>query len=203
MRYIATALIIIGIAILVFIFGPVIKEEVRYRVDQIDHITYSLDAPGQGTFEKQLVPPNTDFSIVIPKIGAVAPIIENVDPSNPQEILIGFEKGVAQVAGTVVPADKEGNMYLFAHSTDAFYKVNTYNAIFYLIDKLQNGDEIDIFYRGIQYKYVVYDKKVVSPDSSQYFGVILPGEKTLTLQTDYPPGTTLKRLVVLAKETGT
>lgn len=199
MKYFSTALILIGIAIFLIIFGPVLKQEIRYKVDQIDHVTYSLDTMGQGTFEKKLTPPNTTYSIVIPKIAAVAPVIANVDPSDPNKYLPALKKGVAQAISDVTPYD-EGNIFLFAHSTDAFYNVNTYNAVFYLIGKLEKGDEIDIFYNNKLFKYEVYDKKVVSPDSSQYFGTLIPGEKTLTLQTCYPPGTTLKRLIVLAKQ---
>lgn len=199
MKYISTAFILVGFAVLLFIFGPVLKEETKYNTDKIAHVTYSLSSLGQGTFEKKLTPPNTTFSIVIPKIDAVAPIIANVDASNPDKYLSALRKGVAQAAGTALPYDI-GNMYLFAHSTDAFYNVNTYNAVFYLIGKLTPGDEIDIFYNDKLFKYQVYDKKVVDPNSSQYFGTLIKGEKTLTLQTCYPPGTTLKRLIVLAKQ---
>jgi sortase A len=199
MRYFAYGLILLGLSILLFIFWPVINQEIKYKIDQAAHVTYSLNAPGKGTFEKQITPPNTDYSIVIPKIGATAPIIENVDPSNSKKYLAALRKGVAHAADTGVPGFV-GNVFLFAHSTDAFYNVSSYNAVFYLIGKLENGDEIDIFYRGKLIKYAVYDKKVVEPESSQYFGTLLPDEKTLTLQTCYPPGTTLKRLVVLAKQ---
>jgi sortase A len=199
MRWIAYFLIFSGIVIVLAIFGPVLKEEAQYNFDQISHIKYVIGTEQLNTFEKPLTPPNTDFSIIIPKIGAVAPIIDNVDPSDQKKYLAALRKGVAHAAGTGLP-DEVGNVYLFAHSTDAFYNVSAYNAVFYLIGKLKSGDEIDIFYQGKLIKYQVYDKKVVGPDSSQYFGSILPDEKTLTLQTCYPPGTTLKRLVVLAKQ---
>jgi sortase A len=157
-----------------------------------------------NTFEKPLTPPNTDFSIIIPKIAAVAPIVDNVDASDPKKYLSALRKGVAHAAGTANPG-KEGNVYLFAHSTDTFWNVNTYNAIFYLIGKLGKGDEIDIYFQDKLIKYQVYDKKVVDANSSQYFhlsaeALAEAGGKTLTLQTCYPPGTTLKRLVVLAKQ---
>jgi LPXTG-site transpeptidase (sortase) family protein len=199
MKYLSLAFILIGISTLLFIFGPVLKEEIKYQTDQKTHVTYSLDAIGQGTFEKKLTPPNTDFSIVIPAIGAVAPVIENVDAGNPKKYLSALRQGVAHAAGTTLPYDN-GNMFLFAHSSDSFYSLNTYNAIFYLIGKLRPGDEVNIFYNDKLFKYEVYDKKVVSSDSSQYFGTLIEGEKTLTLQTCYPPGTALKRLVVLAKQ---
>ena len=179
-------MIFIGLATLALIFAPVIKEETVYQVRKI--IKTPVD----------LTPPNTDFSIVIPKLSAVAPIVPGVDATDPKKYLSALRRGVAHAAGTSLPGE-EGNTYLFAHSTDAFYNVSAFNAVFYLIGKLDSGDEIEIFYKGEKIKYEVYDKKVVDADSSQYFGKIGEG-KTLTLQTCYPPGTTLKRLVVLARE---
>ncbi len=186
MRRLSNVLVFLGIATLALIFAPVLKEETIYRVHQIVKT------------QADLTPPNKDFSIVIPKIDAVSPIIANVDTSDPKNYLPALKRGVAHAAGTSLP-DEEGNVYLFAHSTDTFYNASYYNAVFYLIGKLNDGDQISIFYKGKEIKYEVYDKKVVSPDSSQYFGKIGDG-KTLTLQTCYPPGTTLKRLVVLARE---
>ncbi len=190
MKVVSSILILVGIGLLVFIFYPIAREEVKYSAHQV---LPTIVKPAD------LTPPNKDFSIVIPKIEAVAPVIANVDTTDSKKYLPALKKGVAQAKGTALPG-QTGNVYLFAHSTDAFYNVSYYNAVFYLIGKLQKGDEVDIFYKGNLIKYQVFDKKVVNPDSSQYFGTILPGEKTLTLQTCYPPGTTLKRLVVLAKE---
>lgn len=199
MKWVANILIFIGFVILVYIFFPVLKEEGKYALDQASHVKYVVGEEQLNTFEKPLMPPNTDFSIIIPKIGAVAPIVDNVDATNPDKYLPALKKGVAHAAGTGVPG-QIGNVYLFAHSTDAFWNVNTYNAVFYLIGKLQPGDEIDVYYQGSLHKYQTYLRAVVEPDSTQYLGALNPGEKTLTLQTCYPPGTTLKRLIVLAKE---
>lgn len=200
MKTVANIIIFLGIVLIIFIFYPVIKAEVNYSFDKALNVQYSTNIQNSDLFKKPLVPPNKDFSIVIPKIAAVAPIVAGVDPTNPKVYLPALKKGVAQAKGTALPGDV-GNVYLFAHSTDSFWNVSTYNAIFFLIGKLQSGDEIDIFYNGNLIKYQVYDKKVVSADSSQYFRTLIKGEKTLTLQTCYPPGTTFERLVVLAKQT--
>lgn len=189
---ISTILISAGIILLILIFAPIVKEETKYNFHQA--VRTIVKTP-----PKDLTPPNTNFSIVIPKIEAVAPIIANVDATDSKKYLPALKRGVAQAAGTKLPG-QVGNVYLFAHSTDAFYNVAAYNAVFYLIGKLNSGDEIDIYYKGVKIKYEVYDKKVVSADSTQYLGTLISGEKTLTLQTCYPPGTTLKRLVVLAKQ---
>lgn len=193
---IGNILIVIALIVLGVTFFPVAKEELKYNLNKTLNVNYSLN-PKEGSQEKKLDPPNTDFSIVIPKIGAVAPIIANVDPSDSKKYLPALRNGVAHALGTKYPGE-EGNTYLFAHSTDSFYNVGRYNAVFYLIGKLDSGDEIDLFYKGKKLTYVVYDKKVVDANASEYLGKIGDGS-TLTLQTCYPPGTTLKRLIVLAR----
>lgn len=83
---------------------------------------------------------------------------------------------------------------------DAFYNVGRYNAVFFLLGKLENGDEIDIFYNNERYKYQVINKKVVNPEAVAEYLRENSGQQTLTLQTCYPPGTTLRRLIVVAKK---
>jgi len=183
--FVANLLIIIALLLIYLIFAPVLSEETKYQVHKI-------------TRQVNLIPPNYDFSIVIPKINAVAPVIANVDPFNQKEFLNVLKKGVAHAKGTVLPGEN-GNVYIFAHSTDAFYNVGAYNAVFYLIGKLEQGDEIFIYYQGKKITYKVYDKKVVGPADTRYL-YKLTDKNTLTLQTCYPPGTTLRRLVVLAEE---
>lgn len=198
MRTFGNLLIIVSLGILVFIFGPALKEEIKYRLNQMSHVKYSLNTEVEGTFEKPLTPPNTDFSIVIPKIAAVAPIVANVSSQDKYEYLKALKKGVAHAKGSALPGE-DGNVYLFAHSTDSFLNVNLYNAVFYLIGKLEKDDEIDIFYKGNLIKYQVIEKKVVAANDTKYLGK-LGDENTLTLQTCYPPGTTFKRLIVVAKQ---
>jgi len=181
---ISSLLVFISVSLLIFIFYPVTKEEIKYQVNKTI------------VKEEDLTPPNKDFSIVIPKIGAVAPIIKNVDPLNKNIFLPALKKGVAHARGTSLP-NENGNVYLFAHSTDAFYNVSSYNAVFYLIGKLEKDDEIKIYFNNIEYSYRVTDKMVVNADDSKYLTQTTI-EKILTLQTCYPPGTTLKRLVVIA-----
>lgn len=197
-RFLPIFFVFSGIFLLFSVFWPVIKQEVKYSFDRLAHIKYSVNVEEESSFEKPLVVPNTDFAIAIPKIGAVAPVIENVDPLNKTEYLQALKEGVAHARGTALPMDK-GNVYIFAHSTDAFYNVGKYNAVFYLLEKLTVGDEIYIYYRGQKIKYLVQEVKVVSPDAIEYLTKDTE-EKTLTLQTCYPPGTTFKRLVVIAKQ---
>ena len=191
MKFVGGILIISGIVILLFTFGPVAKEEVGYQFNQLSGGGYSS--------EQSITPVDTGFGIVITKININAKIFPEIDSQNPQEFLPILKKGVAHAKGSAYP-DQDGNVFLFAHSTDAFYNVAHYNAVFFLIGKLEKGDEIDIFYKDKRYKYEVIEKAVVSPDMLGQYVKEHTGGKTLTLQTCYPPGTTLKRLLVIVKQ---
>jgi len=192
LSFLGTFLIFLAIVLLVLIFWPVVKEEVKYDLNKV------AKAVKVEKVEKNLTPPNTDFSIVIPKIGAVAPVFANIDSQDPKAFLPVLKKGVAHAKGTVFPG-QTGNVYIFAHSTDAFYNVSSYNAVFYLLGKLRKGDEIIVYYKGEKLRYSVSEVKVVDAKNVEYLGNFADGN-TLTLQTCYPPGTTLKRLVVVARE---
>lgn len=210
-------------------FGPTIYYEIQFRIVQARGIHYTVVEPvasegssfgdilksqgevlpqNSGGFasvlsgpkEQILVPKDTNFSILIPKIGANAKVIPNVDPSNENEFLFALQSGVAHAKGTVFPG-MPGNIYLFAHSTDNFWNVGRYNAIFYLLKDLSKGDEIVVFFENIRHNYVVSESKIVdSSDVSQLTkkqSVLNP--ETLILQTCWPPGTAWKRLLVFAK----
>lgn len=199
-------LILISLLGFIFTFGQPLLNEGEYQVKKTLKITnYINDIPDNpetkntNILNRELTPPNLDFSIIIPKIGAVAPVISNVDPFDEKVFLSALRRGVAHAKSTSYPG-MEGNIYIFAHSTDAFYNVGRYNAVFYLIGKLGVGDEIYLYYKGAKYTYVVFDKMVVDPSALEYLDPIEPGSSTLTLQTCYPPGTTLRRLIVLSRE---
>lgn len=202
-RIFSLFLIFGGLAILIFLFGPLVKEELRYRFDQWGGFRYSLEADPQ--FPQPQIRPidvyDRQFGIVIPKIRVNEAVFSEVDPQNPSEYLPILKMGVAHAKGSAYP-DKQGNVYLFAHSADAFYNVGRYNAVFFLIGKLEKGDEVDIFYQDQRYQYEVIAKGVVEELGIKSYldkTISKDDKNTVTLQTCYPPGTTLKRLLVVAK----
>lgn len=149
--------------------------------------------------EQILIPKDTEFNVLIPKIGANAKVFPNVDSTNQNSFLPVLKSGVAHAKGTVFPGSP-GNIYLFAHSTDSFWNVGRYNAIFYLLKNLVAGDEIVMFYQGRRHDYKVVETKVVeSSDVSYITKSQIVDEETLILQTCWPPGTTWKRFLVIAK----
>ena len=151
--------------------------------------------------EKILVPPNTDFSIVVPKIGAAEKITANVDPSDKEIYLRVLVNSIAHAKGTAYPG-VNGTTYLFAHSADNFWDIGRYNAAFYLLKDMQPGDEVYIFFRGKRYNYEVYDTKIVDASEVSYVDAALGQGERLILQTCWPPGTDWKRTLVFAKQKG-
>lgn len=151
-----------------------------------------------GPKEQILHPVDTKFSIVIPKIGASAKVFPNIDPGNEKEFLPVLLKGVAHAKGTVFPG-KLGNTYLFAHSTDNFWDVGRYNAVFYLLKDLSPGDDIVVFFENKRYNYVVKNTRIVNPnDVSFIVNAQKEDQEVLILQTCWPPGTAWQRLIVFA-----
>jgi len=201
MKSVGALLIITGLSIIFLIFGPVLKAELGYWSNRWGGVEYSLEAhpqfPQSGL--KLITPVDTEFALVIPKINLNAEIFPEIDASNPEKYLPVLRKGVAHAKGSAYPDEEEGNVFLFGHSTDTFYNIGRYNAVFFLINKLQAGDEIDIFYRNKRYKNEAVESQTMESEEISSYLEKFKGQRIVTLQTCYPPGTTLKRLLVIAK----
>lgn len=228
LRTIGNFLLLFAIFGVVATFGPALYYEVQFRLIQIRGVHFvvaktpqDLQSSGSllgdilereriarqgglksvlaGPKEQILIPKDPYFSILIPKFGANTQVFANIDPGNEREFLPVLQMGVAHARGTVFPGIS-GNIYLFAHSTDNFWDAGRYNAIFYLIKDLAIGDDIVVFFENRRHNYKVSESKIV--DASEVSYIVKSQEQkqeTLILQTCWPPGTTWKRLVVLAK----
>ncbi len=151
-----------------------------------------------GSKTQMLSPKDTRFSVIIPKIGASEKVYENVDPSDQAEYTSVLKEGVAHAKGSSFPG-YGGNTYIFAHSTNNFWNVARYNAVFYLLKELKPGDDVVIYFMDKRYNYVVTDTKIADADEVGYLAADTGQGEMLTLQTCWPPGTTWKRLLVFAK----
>lgn len=141
-------------------------------------------------------PVNTDFSLIIPKVGINTSVIPAVNPTDPGEYLEALKKGVAHASTSYFP-DEDGTVYLFSHSTNYDWFVSDLNAVFYLLKNLTEGDLIVVYYKGRQYTYRLREKRVVAPTDVSYL-IPQKGTKTLILQTCWPPGSTTERLLLFA-----
>lgn len=214
LRTIGNFLLLFAVVGMFLTFGQAVYQEALYRVHQVRGVEFAVkEKPAQEAKESgfgnlattpaeqpiPISPVDTEFSVVIPKINANARVIANVDPGNYDQYMAALQEGVAHAAGTVFPG-MEGNVYLFAHSTDYFWNVGRYNAVFYLLKEVEVGDEVDIFFEGRRHIYIVSDKQIVNSEDVGYLTDSIGGEPRLTLQTCWPPGTTIKRLLVFAKQ---
>ncbi len=204
LRGVGAGLIGFGVIGALFTYGPVIKEEIIYSLKGVNRDTpsYPLIDPAEAQrvieVQKQagLWQVNSSFSIVIPKIDASANIVANVDPANESEYLEALKEGVAHAKGTYFPGQGK-SIYLFSHSTDSPVNIARYNAVFYLLRKLEKGDRITVFFADKIYEYEVQEELVTSPNDTSWITDIKAGER-LVLQTCDPPGTTWNRLLVIA-----
>ncbi len=207
LRVIGNFLLLSAVAGVFLTFLPAISAEVVYRKDNLVGRKYVVAQDKNEIPTSNLLaiapeaipitPLDSNFGVVIPKIGANARVIGNVDAGNYEEYITALKNGVAHARGTVYPG-QIGNSFLFAHSVGNFWEVNQWNAVFYLLRELNPGDEVDLFYQGKRYIYLVYDKKTVEPTDVGYL-TAQANFPMLTMQTCWPPGTTLKRLLVFAR----
>ena len=209
-KSIANALLILSLAGLILIFYPVVQVELGYRLRKTvpkeppvarayfgDLLEWSNCSP-RCSLGEPLPAPDPNFSLVIPKIEARSKIIAEVDPTNQTSYTQALKLGVGHAAGSSYPG-KDGTIWLFAHSTDAPWNITRYNAVFYLLKELEPGDQIVVFYLGRRFNYQVFTKKILEANDTSFLKN--EDEERLVLQTCWPPGTSLRRLIVLAKPT--
>lgn len=213
--------LIVGVVLLAWIFGPSLFMEAQYQKQAQQRksgeptigfgaLMYAIPQTSQRTgagfegmigkaAETAIIPISPDFGVIIPKIFANVAVTENVNPAEQKiyQQVLRTAGGVAHAAGSAVPGEP-GTVYIFGHSTDANVNVERFNAVFYLLRKLEIGDEIVVYYQGKPFKYDVSEKKIVNPtDISDITNI--GNEERLVLQTCWPPGTTWKRLLIIAK----
>jgi len=140
---------------------------------------------------------NSYFSVVVPKIGAASDVVANVSTAGKSDYLEALQQGVAHARGTYFPGQGR-EIFLFSHSTDSPLNFARYNAVFFLLGRLEAGDEVIVFFADKKYVYEVVDKQVVPASDTTWLTQGSP-EELLILQTCYPPGTTWKRQLVFAK----
>lgn len=205
-RTIGAGLISFALLSIMFSFGPILQKEVDYRLGkkslEISTPNFSpqiAEAERIVAVQKEALSNGVSsyFSIVIPKIDASSNIIANVDAADKGEYLEALKKGVAHAKGTHFPG-QNASIFLFSHSTDSPLNFARYNAIFYLLNKLEAGDKIIIYFADRRYDYEVAEKFTTEVSDTSWLAS-KPGEEKLILMTCDPPGTTWQRLLIIAK----
>jgi len=156
---------------LFFSLGPLIREELSYNFGE----TGTVDRVDREV---------RDFSV-------------EVAEAEKAEYLDALRKGVAHAKGTYFPG-QAGTIFLFSHSTDSPLNFARYNAVFYLLRKLEPGDTITIFFADKKFVYEVTQKRTADPDDTTWLTPKQTVEELILMTCD-PPGTTWRRLLILAK----
>lgn len=201
-RYIAILLLLTGIISLALTFYPILKSYTEYTlfppdVDiPVEIVKDNKEITKDISKDTEIVFLDPQFGIYIPKIKANAPVLQNINPNNEKDYINALYKGVAHAKGSSTP-DREGNVFLFAHSAVNFYEQRKFNIYFYLLGELQKDDSVYISYQEEIYKYKVLEIKKVDPSETKYLGKYMD-EDTLTIMTCWPAGTDYKRLIVTA-----
>ncbi len=187
-KLLGLSLLVIFIVALAKQFSPAIQQEIAYKTRKVETFTKSEI--------REIIPVDKEFGIVIPKIEANTSVVKDIDPYDELAYQQAFSVGVAHVKDTSLPG-KNGNIFLFSHNSTDSFKSSKFNQTFYLLNKMEPGDEIDIYYEKKKYKYLVTEKKIVPRSNVEYFSDDKAAE-TLTLMTTYPPATSLMRVLVQA-----
>lgn len=202
-RGIGSGLIAFAVVAVLFMYWPMIQAEINYKLHPAGaSVAINLVDLAKAQRIAEIQKETADlglssaFSMYIPKIGAKANITANVDAGNETAYLEALSHGVAHAAGTNFPGQGK-TIFLFAHSTDAPWNVERFNAVFYLLKDLSAGDKITVYFADNRYDYEVTGREIVAANDTSFF-TAESGER-LILQTCYPPGTTSKRLLVIAE----
>lgn len=200
-----TCFLVASIVGVIFSFGPIISQEAKYQlrshngIDEPALVVSTVQAGDVEVVQKEAADLgiNAEFSLIIPKIDARSNIIANVNTADEREYMDALTKGVAHAKGTYFPGQGKP-VFLFAHSTNASINVARYNAVFYLLSKLEKGDRVSVYFANKKYEYEVTDS-VVKPSNDTSFLYDIASSEKLYLMTCTPPGTTWKRLFVIAE----
>lgn len=164
-------------------------------------------SPGSIDPANLIVDPTTDTKvsqdprIIIPKINVDAPVIYDVPSIDEAIVEQKLESGVVHypIPGASALPGEKGNTVILGHSSNDVFNNGNYKFVFVQLNNLEKGDTFYLNYNGTRYTYSVTDKKIIDP--TQVGELVMGTDKPLaTLVTCTPPGTALKRLVVIAEQ---
>ncbi len=150
----------------------------------------------------------TDDRLIIPKIGKNVPLIhttsENLQGENwpelEKQIQKDLRKGVVHYPGTAHPG-QIGNVFMTGHSSYYPWDPGKFKDVFALLEQLEVGDRFYVYYHQKKYSYQIFEKFEVQP--SRVDVLSQPKDQRIaTLMSCIPVGTTLRRLILRARQIG-
>lgn len=145
------------------------------------------------------VAPSATPEVIIPKINVEIPVDYSLTTTDEAAVETALESGIVHYPSTSRPGET-GNAAFFGHSSNNIFNSGKYKFAFVLLHKLVPGDTFYLTYNSKVYVYKVITTTVVDPSN---IGVLnpVPGQTaTATLITCDPPGTSLRRLVVVGQQ---
>jgi sortase A len=140
-----------------------------------------------------------DPEIIIPKINVEIPVVYDVATINEADVENGLERGVVHYATTSSPGEK-GNTVIFGHSSNNIINPGKYKFAFVLLNRMDTGDTFYLQKDGKRYAYTIFEKKIVQPTDISVLDPVPGKAATATLITCDPPGTSLRRLIVVGEQ---
>jgi LPXTG-site transpeptidase (sortase) family protein len=142
--------------------------------------------------------------IIIPKLAKNIPLLD-VDHDagtkfgEMQDIFMEeLKKGVVRYPGTARPGEV-GNAFIFGHSSNYPWVISEYNDVFALLNTLETGDEVIVYYNQHKYTYKITDRSIVKPGDTKVLSARDPNKKEISLMTCWPVGTTLERYIIFGE----
>jgi LPXTG-site transpeptidase (sortase) family protein len=183
-----------AIVVLIFLFG-FFNEVVLSPFIKPGRV--SADAP--LIVSNDTVAPSAKPEIIIPKINVQIPVDYNQTTIEEKVLETALDNGILHYPTTSRPGEN-GNAAFFGHSSNNIFNKGKYKFAFVMLNQLTNGDTFYLTHKGKVYVYKVFSKKVVEPHQVEVLNPIPDKTATATLITCDPPGTSLKRLVVVGEQ---
>lgn len=145
------------------------------------------------------LPTNKTPEIIIPKINVEIPVVYNGTSIDEAAIQSDLQNGVVHYPTTALPG-QNGNAAFYGHSSNNIFNKGKYKFAFVLLRTLVIGDTFYLTNNDKIYVYKVISRSVVEPNEVSVLGPVSGQIATATLITCDPPGTSLKRLVVVGEQ---
>ena len=156
-----------------------------------------IELPAGPPQKQRIVFAEKPFKLTIPKIGLDSWVLPNIEAANEASYKPALEQGLAHALGSGFPG--QGKLvFIFGHSTNYEWFVAELNAIFFKLNDLEIGDEVEVGQDEKTINYQVIEKKIIEAEELAFIKENLDRD-ILVLQTCYPPGTTWKRLIIIAE----
>ncbi|MFC1653665.1 sortase [Patescibacteria group bacterium] len=189
----STILVFVG----VFIYlSPYIFQEVRYLVkpyEEFQVVDNSEESMLDTGSSRVIKPVDTDFGIIVPKLGISAAVLNYEDMGDFSEEEKG---GVYKVSNSYKPGSLgEVILHTFASKSEL---MNRKSATYYLLHRLKEEDNIILYYKDDRFDYQIVDKEVVPADAYDKYQSQQNNE--LRLVSNWPPGMSSQKIIIYATQ---